>query len=43
MYEVYSREWPHFIEAIRSEETDQRFQLPQELIQATEALLTPQF
>lgn len=42
MYEVYSREWPHFIEAIRSEETDQRFQLPQELIQATEVLLSLQ-
>ena len=39
MYEVYRQEWTHFIQAIRSEESDMRFRLPQALVQATEALL----
>lgn len=41
MYDVYCQEWPHFIEAIRSEENDERMRLSESLIQDTEALLRP--
>ena len=38
MREVYQREWPHFIGAIRVMGDDLRFSLPQEMIEAVEAL-----
>lgn len=39
MKDVYRSEWPHFLQAITTENADVRFALPQEMIQAIEKLI----